>query len=176
MLVCYVCGCDRRMLCTRCREGRCSSWRGGLAVATPRDAAMRKRSASPAPPRPLRRTAVSLILAVSAVLTGCATARHSEASSTEQLLATAGFRMQRPDSPERQRRLEAMSPYRLVRHTVEGTIVYTYADPEQCRCVYVGGPAEYATYRRLVKEREIAGEEAGAHAADREADMAWPLW
>jgi len=99
----------------------------------------------------------SLILAA-AVLTGCATIRGWQARDTGQLLAAAGFTMQIAATAEQQQRLEAMPPYRLVSGTKDGAAEYTYADPQHCRCVYVGGPSEYAKYQRLVTERQIASE------------------
>jgi len=57
--------------------------------------------------------------------------------------------------------LEATPPYRLVSRTKDGTVQYTYADPDNCRCVYLGGPKEYAEYRRLRQlddERRLAAE------------------
>ena len=30
--------------------------------------------------------------------------------------------------------------------------MYSYADPYECKCVYVGDAAAYARYRRLIEE------------------------
>src|SRR2546426_10137606 len=88
------------------------------------------------------RTVLSVALAAAMVLTGCATIRRSEAHSTEELLATAGFVMRPADTAERQQRLAARPPYRLESHARDGKVVYTYADPDGCKCLYVGGPKE----------------------------------
>src|SRR5437867_6630892 len=98
------------------------------------------------------------------VLTGCATIRRSEAHSTEQLLVAAGFVMRPADTAERQQRLAARPPYRLESHTKDGKVVYTYADPDGCECLYVGGIKEYSEYQRLRVQRQIAADQAwGAH-------------
>jgi len=119
------------------------------------------------------RTVLPGVLAAAMLLTGCATIRSSEARSTEQLLAAAGFVMRPADTAERQQRLAARPPYRLESHAKDGKAVYTYADPGTCKCLYVGGSKEYSEYQRLKLERQIAADEAwGAHAAD----MDWDLW
>ena len=117
-------------------------------------------------------TVLVLALAAVMVLTGCATNRGSEASSTEEMLAAAGFVMRPADTAERQQRLAARPPYRLESHTQDGTVVYTYADPGGCKCLYLGGPKEYSEYQHLRLQRQIAADEAwGAHAADMEGGL-----
>src|SRR2546430_17286984 len=101
------------------------------------------------------RTILSGVLAAAMLLTGCATIRSSEARSTEQLLAAAGFVMRPADTAERQQRLAARPPYRLESHAKDGKAVYTYADPGTCKCLYVGGCQEESEDQRLKLERQI---------------------
>src|SRR5437870_13344188 len=123
------------------------------------------------------RRVLSVALAAATMLTGCATFRGSEARSTEELLAAAGFVMRHADTTERQRRLAAMPPYRLESYTKDDKVVYTYADPDGCKCLYVGGPKEYSEYQRLRVQRRIAADEAwGAHVADMDWDLWGPAW
>jgi hypothetical protein len=123
------------------------------------------------------RMVLSLALAAATLLTGCATIRSSEARSTEQVLAAAGFVMRPADTAERQQRLAAMPPYRLQHHTKDGKVVYTYADPDGCKCLYVGGPKEYSEYQRLRLQRQMAAEQAwAAHAAEMDWGMWGPWW
>ena len=96
-----------------------------------------------------------LTIAAMVLLTACATIRGLQARDTEELLTAAGFKQQLVDAAD-PNPLEATPPYRLVSRTKDGTVQYTYADPENCRCVYLGGAKEYAEYRRLVTERRIA--------------------
>jgi hypothetical protein len=102
-------------------------------------------------------------------LSGCATIRAHEAASTERLLAAAGFQMRPADSPERLQDLATMPPFKVVSRSKDGNVVYTFADPENCHCLYVGGPKEYSAYERLRVEREIASEM-------NEASMNWDMW
>jgi hypothetical protein len=94
--------------------------------------------------RTLNRTA--LLLAVPALVgTGCAPIQRYQARQTEQTLAAAGFQKRPADTPE----LRSAPPYRITSRTQGGNVVYTYADPDNCHCVYVGGDKEYFEYERL---------------------------
>src|SRR4029453_16520346 len=68
------------------------------------------------------------------LLTGCAMIRRLQARDTEELLTAAGFRKQLVDAAD-MKPLDAGPPYRLVSRTKDGTVQYTYADPDNCRCV-----------------------------------------
>lgn len=87
---------------------------------------------------------VVLVTAALLVLAGCATIRRYEATATEQLLAVAGFQRQAADSPERLAALDTMPPLKLVARQEDGNVVYTFSDPQNCHCLYVGGPKEYS--------------------------------
>ena len=114
------------------------------------------------------RTVLSLALTAAMMLTGCATIRGSDARSTEQLLAAAGFVMRPADTAERQQRLAARPPYRLESHTKDGMVVYTYADPDGCKCLYVGGPKEYS-------EISTCGSSVRSPRM-RRGRPTWPIW
>src|SRR5215471_15471744 len=90
------------------------------------------------------------------LLTGCATIRRLQARDTEELLTAAGFKQQLVGAADTKPLDEP--PYRLVSRTKGGTVQYTYADPENCRCVYLGGAKEYTEYRRLATERRLDDE------------------
>ena len=114
-----------------------------------------------------------LAVAATVVLTGCASMRGMDAESTEQLLAAAGFQARPADTSERQQHLATISPRRLERHTRDGKVVYTYADPDGCKCLYVGGPKEYSEYQRLRDQAGVAEAEAWA---SMEAETGWGFW
>jgi hypothetical protein len=114
---------------------------------------------------------VGLVVAV--MLTGCAAIQRSEARSTEQLLAAAGFVMRPADTAERQQHLAALPPYRLESRTKDGKVVYTYADPGGCHCLYVGGSKEYSEYQRLRVQSQIAADQAWAA---QQTQMDWDMW
>ena len=88
---------------------------------------------------------------------GCATIQRHEISEEERLLTAAGFQMRPVDTPELQQDLRTIPRHRIVKQTKDGRVVYMYADPDECRCAYVGGDKEYAEYERLIRvERAVA--------------------
>src|SRR5262245_46687801 len=108
-----------------------------------------------------RRARYLLFTAAILTLTGCATLRQKDAASTEELLGAAGFQMQPADTPERLADLKSMPRQKVIARSNENAnVVYTYADPDWCHCVYVGGPEEYAAYGRLTLSEVIAADDA----------------
>jgi len=108
-------------------------------------------------------------------LTGCATIRMAQAHSTQALLAAAGFEKQRIDAADSEERGDATPPYRLVSRTRNGALQYSYADPEGCRCVYIGGVKEYGQYQRLAAARRL-DEERWRAAEDVWDRNSWGPW
>ncbi len=121
--------------------------------------------------------AVVVLVAVAIALGGCATIRRHEALQTEQVLAAAGFQMKLGDSPEKLASLEALPPRTLVAHERDGRLYFLYADPEACRCLYVGTEPQYQEYQRLAFRKQLADEDLMA-AQDflSGATMNWGLW
>ena len=114
------------------------------------------------------------LLILAAVLGGCAAIERQEAADTEKLLAAAGFQRHLADSAERQQDLANMPPLKIVAHSEGAKTVYTYADAQNCRCLYVGGPKEYAEYRRLAASEAIARDMSAASM--NAAAMNWNVW
>jgi hypothetical protein len=115
------------------------------------------------------RNVMVLALIIALPLAGCAAIQRSEAKDKEQLLAAAGFQPKPADTPEKLANLRAMPPRKIVSQAKDGKFVYSYADPDYCQCLYVGGPNEYAAYQRLAVEKEIAEEQ-------QEVAMDWGMW
>ena len=82
----------------------------------------------------------ALILALA--LAGCAALRNQMAADSEEILAQAGFERAPIDTPG----LPA-------RHLVQVGTTYKFADPDFCRCMYVGGEREFNELQRLRAER-----------------------
>jgi hypothetical protein len=112
------------------------------------------------------RKVVMLVLIAALPFAGCAAIQRSEAQDTEQLLAAAGFQAKPADTPEKLANLRTMPPRKLVSQAKDGKFVYSYADPNSCQCLYVGGPTEYSAYQRLAVQKEIA----------LDASMDWDTW
>ena len=113
------------------------------------------------------------IAATALPLVGCATLHRREAQSTEQVLAAAGFRQKPADTPAKLANLNTMPPRKLVSHVEDGHFAYSYADPDNCHCLYVGGDAEYSAFQKLSVEKQIADERL---EAAMDAEMDWDMW
>src|SRR5262245_36416722 len=106
---------------------------------------------------------------------GCAAIRRNEARDTGDLLVAAGFRPKPADTPERVAHLQAMPALKMVADSKDGNVVYRYADPYSCECLYVGDEDAYREYKRLAVEKEIADEKLQAAQAAEAASMDWGL-
>jgi len=121
------------------------------------------------------RRAVALVCAGLA-LGGCATIRRHATLDTEQVLAAAGFVMKLSDTPEKLANLQALKPRTLVAQERGGRLYYVYADPDACRCLYVGTEAQYQEYQRLVLAQRRADEELMAAQENLNATLNWGIW
>jgi len=124
----------------------------------------------------VRKRRLLLVLATAFAVGGCAAMRRHEARDTGDLLVAAGFRSKPADTPEREQRLRAMRPLKMVSQSKDGHLVYHYADPYSCDCVYVGDEQAYAEYKRLALKKQIAEERLEAAEAEQSAAMDWGLW
>lgn len=117
-----------------------------------------------------------VLAALVPVLGGCAALRKSDVDSQEQLLSAAGFQMKLADSPQKIAHLQTLTSQKLVPHTRDGKLLYVYADPEFCKCLYVGDEAAYQKYQQLAIQQKLAQEQLNAAAMNENAAMNWGLW
>ena len=118
-----------------------------------------------------------LALALAFLMGGCAAMRQEEAQKTDDLLAAAGFKVRPADTPEKLAHLKAMQPLKVSMRTKDGRVIYSYADPYSCICVYVGGPEEYAQYQRLaLRQQQVAEESLEATEVANDAATDWGMW
>jgi hypothetical protein len=104
----------------------------------------------------LTRIVLSAVVIVTA-LGGCTAMRRDRASETTSLLTQAGFKVLKADTPERMAKLNTLTPYKVIPwKRKSGGTVYAYAEPDPCKCVYVGSPKQYAQYRQLLSAEQAA--------------------
>ena len=77
-------------------------------------------------------------------------------SNTESLPTQAGFRKLPADTPKRAEHLQTLAPQKLIRRTADGKSYYVFADPSNCKCLYVGSEEAYGKYKTLVQRQEDA--------------------
>lgn len=119
---------------------------------------------------------VALLALAVATAAGCAAIRKDEAQSTENLLVAAGFQPKPADTPEKLANLKALPPLKMQLHMKGDQAGYSYADPYNCKCLYVGGPNQYAKYQKLAVKQQIAQDQMEAAEAQEDAAMDWGMW
>ena len=111
----------------------------------------------------MRWTALILpLVALSLSVTGCAAIRAHQTAQTEQVLAAAGFQVEPADTPEKLAHLQTLTPRKVVRDMRDGQPQYVYADPETCRCLYVGDEKRYQRYQELSLQKQLNDERMSA--------------
>jgi hypothetical protein len=125
-------------------------------------------------------TLILPLIALSLSVTGCAAIRAHQTAETEQILEAAGFQVKPADTPEKLAHLQTLTPRKVVRYTRDGQPRYVYADPETCKCLYVGDEQRYQKYQELSLQKKIADEQMSAAQANWDASMnywgAWGPW
>ena len=102
-------------------------------------------------------------------LSACA----AQVQNKEDMLAAAGFTLVPANTPQRQTSLTALPPHKFVQQVRNNAVIYTYADPTICDCLYVGNQAAYDRYRRDVFVTNIANEQAMTAQMN---EMNWGPW
>jgi hypothetical protein len=97
--------------------------------------------------------AVGVALAVAA----CASPQQ-QVAQREDLLAGAGFQARPADSPHRVAAMKRLPANKFVTKVVNGNLVYLYADPLVCGCVYFGTQQNWDAYRQEVFAKQLADE------------------
>ncbi len=83
--------------------------------------------------------------------------------ATDMRLEDAGFVMRRADTPEKIARLRLIPPRQFVTRTGKNGRYHLRADPDTCKCVFVGGAGKAAACsfkdmrRRACRSRTMSG-------------------
>jgi hypothetical protein len=116
------------------------------------------------------------LLAAAILIGGCAAIQREEAQKTESILSASGFQMKPADTPDRIAHLQSLTPLKVVPHTKDGRLVYVYADPKSCKCLFVGDEQAYQRYQALAIKEQLAQEQVMAAQMNEDAAMNWGLW
>ena len=126
------------------------------------------------------RTAVTKLIRLAAAaglalgIAGCASPSPQVAQKGD-LLTDAGFMVRIADSPHRVEQMKRLPPNKFVTRVRNGQLVYLYADPMACRCVYFGTQQNWDAYRQAVAAQQIAKENEMSATEMRE-DWDFGLW
>ena len=117
-------------------------------------------------PRIKRRLA---FFVVCLVMSACA----NQVQNKEDMLAAAGFTLVPANTPQRQASLSALPPHKFVHQVRNNAVIYTYADPTICDCLYVGNQVAYDHYRQDVFVKHVADEQQMTAQINQ---MDWGPW
>jgi hypothetical protein len=107
-------------------------------------------------------------------IAGCTTPQQ-QVSQKEDLLSAAGFQVRIADSPQRIAALKSLPPNKFVTRVKNGQLVYQYADPLVCRCIYFGTQQNWDAYRQEVFQQRLA-DEAQMTAIMNQESWDWGPW
>jgi hypothetical protein len=136
---------------------------------------MRQRSATLLTP-------ILLVAAISTALSGCSSIlpqpptaeqkAEQKAEQIEPMLTAAGFRMLPADTPERQQRLATLAPLEVNYYIGKtGTLHYYMADPDYCKCMYIGSEENYQKYDKLKLDQQFEAKEGVISRENLEAQQ-----
>jgi len=89
--------------------------------------------------------AALLIVVVSGSLGLAAVAQEAAGMKLED----SGFKMREANTPDKMAKLKSMPARKFVRRTRNAVPYYIYADPDYCKCAYVGTQAAMDTFRGM---------------------------
>ena len=119
---------------------------------------------------------LTVLLAAAAALlvnlTGCAS---WGSTSTESMLAAAGFHTQTPSTPKQWKLYNNMAAFQVERYVVKGKPLYAYADKTN-QVVYLGGEKAYERFKQLGFQKKIAQDQLAAAELNEDAAMDWSTW
>jgi hypothetical protein len=91
----------------------------------------------------------------------------------EDMLAAAGFTIVPANTTQRQAALAAMLPHKFSQQTRNGRVLFVYADPTICDCLYISDQAAYDRYRANVFAKNLANEQQFTAQIN---EMNWGAW
>jgi hypothetical protein len=115
------------------------------------------------------------VLSVVLLGSGCVSTADRVANK-EDLLAAAGFAALPASNPERQQLMAGLAANRFLSRVENDKLVYFFADPLVCNCIYVGDQAAYGRYRQEVFQRKIANEQQLTAMSYQDAQWNWGPW
>lgn len=121
------------------------------------------------------RLSLAATLAFGLLAAGCTTPQQRVADK-EDLLAAAGFTVRPADTPARQAQLTSLPPHHFVQKDRSGKVIYLYADPLDCACLYIGDQVAYDRYRQEVFQRHLAAQQALAAEINEDPAWSWSAW
>lgn len=111
------------------------------------------------------------------VFVGCTTATwRGDDDRQEELLQAAGFSQKPATTPAQIAHLNSLPLRKLGTLQTDNRRFYFYADPEFCRCLYLGDANSYRAYRQLAIQRSLDYTLTEAAPSTPQARAQWDIW
>jgi hypothetical protein len=95
---------------------------------------------------------------------------EQKAAQIEPMLAAAGFVMLPADTPKRQREIANLPPLEVSYYVGRtGKLHYWMADPNYCKCLYLGSETAYQRYEQMALQQKWQQQENATARNDLEA-------
>ncbi len=118
---------------------------------------------------------VLVLFGLALLVSGCTT-KAERVEGKEDQLAAAGFDVLPASNKTRQQEIRGLPAHHFVTQIQNGKVIYLYADPLVCNCLYVGNQTAYDRYRRDILERQLADEQSLAAEEWRSTTWNWGPW
>lgn len=117
-----------------------------------------------------------LFVCTAFVTAGCQTVQDHAAESKEALLSAAGFQMKQAGSDEQLQDVRDLPQRRFVAHTVNGQVLYVFADAASCQCIYVGSEKNYQQYQKMAYDKDLTDEKEMTAELNETNSLNWGIW
>jgi hypothetical protein len=118
---------------------------------------------------------VLLAIAACFLISGCATPIE-RANQKNDLLSAAGFHIVPVTTDQQRMQLETLPPNRVVQKLKDGKVVFLYADPYACGCLYIGDETAWDNYKREQLQQHFIDQERMNAEMNENAAWNWNMW
>lgn len=123
----------------------------------------------------LRWTTILLALSASILIAGCSTPVE-RANEKNDLLAAAGFHIVPVTTDQQRLQLETLPANRVVQKVKDGKVIFLYADPYSCGCLYIGDENAWDNYKREQIQQRVLNQESMNAQMNENAAWNWNMW
>ena len=88
----------------------------------------------------------ALLVFAASILIGVAASAQERAGMK---LEDSGFKMKEANTPQKMERLKSLPARKFVRRTRNGVAYFIYADPDYCKCAYIGNQQAMDNFRGM---------------------------
>lgn len=103
----------------------------------------------------VKKTSIAVLAGIALMLGACVPAVQDK----ENMMTAAGFNVRLADTPDKIAALKKLPPHQFFSQNKNNQVVYFYADPTICRCLYFGNQGNYQAYRQMAFQQNLANQQ-----------------